>query len=189
MLESELIAGLQIKSRDAFDFLMKQYSLQVINTCYKFILNKEDAEDIAQDVFVEVYLSIHSFRGDAKLSTWIYRIAVTKCLDEIKKRNRKKHIITFAKKIHLSEVANWLIGADNPEHNLHAKDKRNEIFVLLNTLPDNQRVAYTLRKIEGYSNIEIAEIMNISISSVESLNFRAKQKISSPLEKILRNIN
>ena len=177
MLESELIAGLQIKSRDAFDFLMKQYSLQVINTCYKFILNKEDAEDLAQDVFVEVYLSIHSFRGDAKLSTWIYRIAVTKCLDEIKRRNRKKHIINFAKKINLSEVANWLAGNDNPEHNLQAKDKRNEIFTLLNTLPDNQRVAYTLSKIEGYSNIEIAEFEGLVHLKVVTLFLKCQQHL------------
>jgi RNA polymerase sigma-70 factor (ECF subfamily) len=186
MLDEDLIAGLKIKSRVAFDFLIQRYSLQVINTCFKFLLNKEDAEDLAQEVFIEVYLSIHSFRGEAKLSTWIYRIAVTKSLDEIKKRNRKKRISFFAKKIHLDDVANWVVGNENPEQNIHTQDKMNELFELLNTLPDNQRVAYTLSKIEGYSNIEIAEIMNISISSIESLNFRAKQKIYKSLEEILR---
>jgi len=187
MLDDELIAGLKIKSRNAFDFLIQRYSLQVINTCYKFLLNKEDAEDLAQEVFVEVYLSIHSFRGEAKLSTWIYRIAVTKSLDEIKKRNRKKRIISFANKIHLEDVASWLIFPENPEDSLHTKDKMKEVYKLLNTLPDNQHVAYTLSKIEGYTNIEISEIMNISISSVESLNFRAKKKINKSLEVILRN--
>lgn len=186
MLDAELINGLKNKSKNAFEFLIQHYSLKLINTCYKFLLNKEDAEDLAQEVFDEVYLSIHTFRGDAKLSTWIYRIAVTKSLDEIKKRNRKKRITSLAKKIHLEDVASWLIGVDNPDEILHTKDKMNEVYELLNTLPDNQRVAYTLGKIEGYSNIEIAEIMNISISAVESLNFRAKQKINKPLEEILR---
>ena len=86
MEEVDLISKLKNYDKSAFDVLINLYSKKVINTCYRFLLDKQDAEDLAQDVFVEVFQSIQSFRGDAKLSTWIYRIAVTKCLDEIKKR-------------------------------------------------------------------------------------------------------
>ena len=91
----------QLKSNDNIDFnaLVALYKNSVLNTCYRFLLNKEDAEDISQDVFVAVFQSINDFRGDAKISTWIYRIAVTKCLDEIKKRNRKKRLATIGKTI------------------------------------------------------------------------------------------
>ncbi|MFV8354456.1 RNA polymerase sigma factor [Flavobacterium sp. XS2P14] len=83
---------LQLNNKDAFDELVILYRIRVINTCYRFLLNKDDAEDVSQEVFIEVFQSIQSFRGDSKLSTWIFRIAVTKSLDEIKKRNRKKRI-------------------------------------------------------------------------------------------------
>ena len=83
-----MIDRLKSNDRNAFTELIALYKNSVMTTCYRFLLDKEDAEDISQDVFVEVFQSIHSFRGDAALSTWIYRITVTKCLDEIKRRKR-----------------------------------------------------------------------------------------------------
>ena len=92
MEEAELLQKLKAGDKAAFSELVRLYSNRVINTCYRFLLDKEDAEDVSQEVFIEVFQSIGSFRGDAKLSTWIYRIAVTRSLDEIKKRNRKKRL-------------------------------------------------------------------------------------------------
>lgn len=177
-----------VGERGAFKELLTIYSSKVVNTCYRFLLNKEEAEDVAQEVFIEVFQSIHSFKGNAKLSTWIYRIAVTKSLDEIKKRNRKKRISSLGKMLHLDEFTNLLIGADKADCNIHNKEQMVQLSKALSKLPDNQRIAFTLGKIEGYSNIEIAAIMNISTIAVESLVYRAKKKVSTDLLNILSKL-
>ena len=99
------------------------------------MLNKEDAENIPQDVFIEVYQSIQSFRGDAKISTWIYRITVTKCLDEIKKRNRRKRLASITKMLHIDDVTNWISGGSMPDKSLHENEKMQEVAFLRNTKP------------------------------------------------------
>ena len=187
-MNEELTLIQQLKQGDtkAYHLLLKKYSKQVINTCYKFILSKEDAEDLAQEVFIEVFQSIQHFRGDSKLSTWIYRIAVTKSLDEIKRRNRKKRLSSIGKALHIEDITNWVSGGKPSDKDLYEKELFGEVLAALNKLPDNQRVAYTLSKIDGYSNPEIAEIMNTSLLSVESLIYRAKKKASDELAQILR---
>ena len=186
MEEPELINKIKAGDKAAFSELVMLYQKRVINTCYRFLMTQEDAEDTSQEVFVEVYQSISSFRADAKLSTWIYRIAVTKCLDEIKKRNRKKRITSIGKVLHLDKIAHWIAGGDSPDGILHTNEKMKEVMQALDALPNNQRVAFTLSKIEGYTNPEIAEIMNTTTIAVESLVSRAKKRVSAELEMILK---
>ena len=182
-----MIEKLKANDRAAFNELVTLYKNNVINTCYRFLLDQQDAEDISQEVFIEVYQSIHSFRGDAKLSTWIYRITVTKCLDEIKKRNRKKRISSIGKLLHIDFLSNWIAGGTMPDKTLHENEKLREVEIVLNSLPENQRVAFTLSKIDGFNNNEIATIMNTSTIAVESLIYRAKKKTSEELIKILKS--
>jgi RNA polymerase sigma-70 factor, ECF subfamily len=186
MDETDIIQKLKAGDQSAFNELVIRYSTRVLNTCYRFLLDKEDAEDISQEVFIEVFQSIKSFRGDSTLSTWIYRIAVTKSLDELKKRNRKKRISALGRIFHLDEVADWIGGGTMPDKSIIEKEKMIEVKTALNKLPDNQRVAFTLSKIDGYSNEEIAAIMNSTIEAVESLVYRAKRRASAELEIILK---
>ena len=179
----------RIKSNENKEFskLVSLYKTSVIATCYRFLLDKEDAEDISQDVFVEVFESLPTFRGDAKISTWIYRITVTKCLDEIKKRKRKKRLALVYKIFHIDQVAQWISGGLMPDKEIEEKEKMTEISIVLNKLPKNQRVAFTLSKIEGFSNKEIAEIMGTTQLAVESLIYRGKKKVADQLAIILKN--
>lgn len=186
MEESILLSLLKKGDKTAFENLVNTYSQQVINTCYRFLLDQQDAEDISQEVFIEVYQSIKDFKGQSKLSTWIYRIAVTKSLDEIKKRNRKKRISSVGKLLHLDDIANWLGGGTRPDKVLEENETQHKIMEALNTLPDNQRIAFTLSKIEGYTNSEIAEIMNTTLVSVDSLIYRGKKNIGEKLKRILK---
>lgn len=186
MEESDFLQKLKTGDRTAFNELLILYGNRVTNTCYRFFPDKEDAEDISQEVFIEVYKSIRSFRGDAKLSTWIYRIAVTKCLDEIKKRKRLKRLTSLGKIMRFDEVANLIKGGTMPDKYILEKERMKEVMQAMNTLPDNQRVAFTLSKIDGYTNKEIAEIMNNTIAAVESLVSHAKKKIRAELEIILK---
>ena len=187
MNEVDLLKKLRIGDPSAFKELANLYGQKVINTCYRFLLNSQDAEDVSQEVFVEVYQSINSFHANSKLSTWIYRIAVTKSLDEIKKRNRKKRISSVGKMLHLDGVASWLAGGTQPDKSLHQNERMAAVMQALDKLPDNQRVAFTLSKIEGYTNPEIAEIMNTTTQAVEALVSRAKTKVGEQLKIILNN--
>ena len=182
-----MIEKLKAKDRAAFNELVALYKNNVINTCYRFLLNRQDAEDISQEVFIEIYQSIHSFRGEAKLSTWIYRITITKCLDEIKKRNRKKRMATVGKLLQIDAISNWISGGVMPDKVLQENEQLKEVAVVLNALPENQRIAFTLSKIDGFSNNEIAEIMNTTTIAVESLIYRAKKKTTQELLSLLKN--
>jgi RNA polymerase sigma-70 factor, ECF subfamily len=187
MTEDALVHHLKSGNQAAFNDLLRLYGPKVVNTCYRFLLNQQDAEDIAQEVFIEVYHSIKSFRQDAQLSTWIYRIAVTKSLDELKKRKRHKRFAAFGKLLHIDDVMHWLSGGSMPDKGVQADEKSAEIQAALNTLPDNQRIAFTLSKIDGYSNPEIADIMQTTVIAVESLIKRAKKQVSTALEIILKD--
>lgn len=164
---------------------MSLYRIKVINTCYRFLLDRDDAEDISQEVFVEIFQSIRSFKGNSKLSTWIYRITVSKCLDEIKKRNRKKRITSIGNLLHLDDVVNWISGGHMPDKNLKENESLKEVMAAIDKLPENQRVAFTLSKIDGFSNKDIAEVMDTTLIAVETLISRAKKRIEEELREIL----
>jgi len=87
--EKQLIQALKNSDESAFRELVEKYELNVYNTCIGMLGNEDNAKDISQDVFIEVFRSIHKFRGDSKISTWLYRLAVNKSLNHI--RDNKKH--------------------------------------------------------------------------------------------------
>lgn len=188
MEDAAFISRLKLGDKAAFADVVHGYGDMVINTCYKFLLDRQDAEDLSQEVFIEVFQSVKSFRGDSKLSTWIYRISVTKCLDEIKKRQRKKRFSSVGKMLHLDDVMHWLSGGSSADKMIEQKESMKEIMQALDALPENQRVAFTLSKIDGYSNGEIAEIMDTTVDAVESLIYRAKKRLNDELKAILESI-
>ena len=185
MNEEHFIAQLKNGDEVAFAELIKQFGDKAFNTCLGLLQNTEDAEDTAQEVFVEVFQSIHQFKGESKLSTWIYRIAVTKSLEFLRKKNRKKR---FAFVQSLFGMESILPNNDkahfyHPGIQLENKERAAVLFKAIDKLPENQKTAFILHKIEDMSYAEIAEVMRVSLSSVESLQFRAKQN----LQKLLGN--
>jgi RNA polymerase sigma-70 factor (ECF subfamily) len=181
--EQIFLAKLREKDSAAFKTLVELYGDKVYNTSISILLNKEDAEDIAQEVFIEVFQSVHQFKGDAKLSTWIYRIAVTKSFEFLRKKNRKKRF-AFVQSLFGNE--NILDKTDDnkfyhPGIKLESKERSAILFSAINKLPENQKTAFVLHKTEDLSYAEVAEVMNVSVSSVESLMFRAKQNLQKLL--------
>lgn len=177
MEETEFLLQLKRGNQSAFAELVSVYRRNVLNICYRFLLNREDAEDVSQEVFVEVYHSIISFREESKLSTWIYRIAVTKSLDEIKKQSRKKRISSIGKTLGIEKIVHIVSGTDRPDQTMEQMEDLALLMQALNKLHESQRIALTLSKIEGYTNTEIAEIMQTSLTAVDSLIYRAKQNL------------
>lgn len=181
--ETDLLILLKSGNRNAFTDIVAIHQKTVLNICYRFLLSREDAEDVSQEVFIEVYHSIGSFRNDSKLSTWIFRIAVTKSLDEIKRRSRKKRITSIGKTLGLESISNWAAGRDRPDKTLEENEDLDSLMQALNRLHESQRIALTLSKIEGYSNSEIADIMQTSVIAVDSLIYRAKQNLKIFLKR------
>ncbi len=179
------IKDLQKGSESAFRQLVETYKNKVINTCFGFVYNYADAEDVAQDVFVEIYESINKFNEDSQLSTWIYRISVNKSLDFIRKIKRKKRWseLTRINLDNKDETDNWFKNSETPHYTLEQKERIQILNSAINTLPKNQRSAFTLHKYEDLSYKEIAKVLNTSVSSVESLMHRAKKNLQKRLRK------
>lgn len=183
MFETVQIDLLKQGNKEAFCELVKANGKMVFNICYSFLLNKEDAEDISQEVFIEVFHSIHQFRRESKLSTWLYRIAVTKSLDEIKRLKRKKRYSPEGRLLGLEYVTHCVAGNEQPDYKLEQKENNRLLENALSRLPENQGVAFTLSKIQGFSNSEIAEMMGNSLTSVDSLIYRARKTLKLILEE------
>ncbi|MFT7441918.1 MAG: RNA polymerase sigma factor (sigma-70 family) [Maribacter sp.] len=190
MEEQEFINQLIQGKQTAYSQLVDEYQQKVFGTCISFVPNKEDAEDIAQLVFLEVFKSISNFKGDSKLSTWIFRIATNKSLEFIRKKSAKKRF-GFMQRIIGSEIpmdqTNYFTEFDHPGILLENKEKSATIFKAIDTLPESQRVIFTLAKIDGKSYQEIVEISGKSLSSVESILYRAKKGLQVKLENFYKN--
>jgi RNA polymerase sigma-70 factor (ECF subfamily) len=182
--ELELIQGLRNGDETAFRYLVDTYQDRVYNTAIGIVQNAEDAEDVAQEVFIQVYRSIHSFKGESKLSTWLYRIATTRSLDLLRSRKSKKR---FGFVQRLFGEGNEPIY-DPPDFNhpgvsMDRKENAARLFRAIAQLPENQKIAFTLHKLEDLSYQEISEVMQTSVPAVESLMHRAKQNLRKILEK------
>jgi len=177
-----LIEELRQGEEGAFRQLVDEYQDKIYNTCISFVKNADDADDITQEVFIEVFNSIQKFRADSKLSTWIYRITVNKSLEHLRKMKRKKR----------SGFLQWL-GTEGTESELQVPDfdhpgvltenreKARILFNAIEKLPEKQRIAFTLHKMEDLSYEQIADVMQKSLSSVESLMHRAKNNLKKEL--------
>lgn len=190
LTEQDYIAALIQGKSSAFNQLLEDYQQKVFSTCISFVPNKEDAEDIAQEVFLEVFKSISKFKGNSKLSTWIYKIATNKCLEFIRKKNTKKRF-AFMQVIKGNEIpidkTSYFTEFNHPGIQLENKEKSELLFRMINTLPESQKVVFTLAKIDGKSYQEIVDITGKSLSSVESIMFRAKKTLKEKLTKFYKN--
>lgn len=191
MSEQELLNHLQSGTEESFRKFYAHFSKRVYNTALKFLYNVEDAEEITQDVFVEVFRSEEQFKGDSTLSTWVYRITVNKSLDKLKHRKRKKRW-AFVQSLFTSEEEQPITSVDfkHPGILLEEQEYAQHLFAAIEKLPQKQQEAFVLFEMEGQNYEAIAAIMASTKSSVESLLFRARKNLKDFLsdyyEKNLR---
>lgn len=170
-----------------FIVIYNQYKVLVYNVALHYLQNVEDAEEITQDVFVQVHNSLDSFKENSSLKTWIYRITINKSLDFIKHKNSVKRFFIFGKKSENEKELEILSNFEHPGIDLVNKENAAILFKVINELTENQKTAFILSKLDGLSNPEISEIMNVSVSSVESLVFRAKTTLKEKLSNKFEN--
>ncbi len=184
MTDEELVRKIIDGDHLAFKRLVDRYQHLVINTCYNLIGNRQDAEDVAQEVFFQVYKSAEKFRQEAKFSTWLYRIAVNRSLNFIRDNKRFRWLESLNSLLEGErERAPDVLApnSDRPDIALERKERDAVVQKAVDSLPAKQRAAFVLHKYEGLSYQEIAEILQCSLSSVESLIHRAKLNLQKRL--------
>lgn len=152
--------------------------------CLHYVLNPEDAQDITQEVFVKIYQRYHQYNPQsASLKTWIYRIAINHCLDFLKAKKSKKRFGFLSPLFQMDsdEPISNAIEVNHPGIQTENKEAIESLLQIIYTLPENQKTAIILCRIEDRSQKEVAEIMNTSVKAVESLLQRAKQTIQKRL--------
>jgi RNA polymerase sigma factor (sigma-70 family) len=189
LTEQELIAGLLKGDENAFKTVVDTYKNMVYNTVLGFLQNTNDAEDITQDVFIKIYENIGGFKQQAKLSTWIYRISITQAMDFIRYRNRQKRG-GFILSLFGTNQEMLYDPPDFVHPGVLAENKEQSaiLFKAINQLPENQKTAFILQKVQDKGQREIAEIMQISEGAVESLLSRAKANLKKLLFNYYKSI-
>ncbi len=180
MTDQELVEKILKDEPAAFRSLVEAYQDRVFRTAFGLLNNREDAEDIAQEVFVEVYRSLSRFRGESRISTWLYRITVNKSINLLKRSKRQQwpgewFPLNLGKMNAGAEIR--AVEYSTPHSRMEHQELGKILDEAIRSLPEKQRIAFTLHKVEDLPHKEIAEIMNTTASSVESLIFRAKRNL------------
>ena len=170
--------------------LVLEHQDRVLNIIFRFLNNKEDAEDVAQEVFVAVYQNLPIFQSNAQLSTWIHRIAVNKSLDFLRKRNRKKRFGQIKQIVGLNDIEEKILtpATSNPHLLLENKERALILKQAVDLLSKKQRTAIVLNKYEGFSYQEVAEIMQTTLSAVESLIHKGMKNLRNKLFNYCKEI-
>lgn len=174
-MEQELAKAERIAKGDktAFKELFEEYNSSVLNLCYAIVRDRFDAEDLTQEVFVEVYCSIGSYKGKSKLSTWIYRIAINKSLNFVKKQKVRRIFLGKEKQNKPNPIT------DQTDWRLREQQYKLHLDRALSRLPAKQRTAFVLYMYEELPQKEIASIMNCSLASVEVSIHRARKNVEN----------
>lgn len=177
--EKSLIAALKEGRPEAYEQLIEQYADAVYRVAYRLLQNPQDAEDALQETFLTAYLSMGEFRGEAKLSSWLYRIVTNKALDIIRRRQRKTEAATEA----LDDLGEDLLEqfpdyqAMLPDDWMERREIQDLIAQGLATLSPRLRTAFVLYEMEGLSMQETAQVLDVSLSTAKVRVHRARQAL------------
>ena len=180
----ELIARIGKGDEDAFEILVNRHQTSVLNLTYRFIGDRTQAKDLAQEVFIRVWQSAKSYEPKAKFTTWIYRITANLCFNELKSARRKKWLsFNWSDEDGDHTIEETLAdSAPSAEDVLLEKERSRQISDVLQSLPENQRMAMILKRYDDLSYQEIAQIIGCSVSAVESLLVRAKRTLQEKMK-------
>jgi RNA polymerase sigma-70 factor, ECF subfamily len=184
MTDIEIINMILQGDRDKFRLLVEKYQSMVFRTCMGFLHDKDDADDLSQEVLIQIYQSLSRFKGGSAFSTWVYRIAINASLNTVRKNSRIPVLNRLGAFFDSGKSKDEFIPAfdsEDPESILITSEKSRWIQQALDSLPENQRTAIILSKYDNLSQKEISEIMNITEGAVESLLQRAKANLKVKL--------
>lgn len=186
-LDKDLVLRVQRGDKSAFDLLVIKYQYKIVQLVNRYVKDPSEAQDVAQESFIKAYRAIGNFRGDSAFYTWLYRIAINTAKNYLVARSRRSSDyeidIDDAEQI---QNAPELKGMDTPEQHLLNEEILETIKTAIEKLPEEMRIAITLREFEGMSYEEIAEAMECPVGTVRSRIFRAREAIDNKLTPLLK---
>lgn len=185
-LDQDLVHRVQQGDKSAFDLLVIKYQHRIVHLVNRYVKDPSEAQDVAQDSFIKAYRALPDFRGDSAFYTWLYRIAINTAKNYLLARNRRfmDYELELDDAEHV-ENALQLRNLDTPENLLMNQQIMSVIQTAIDKLPEEMRIAITLREFEGMSYEEIAEAMDCPIGTVRSRIFRAREAIDEKLQPLL----
>ncbi len=184
MTDTDLMMRVKSGDKRAFKSIVETYQRRVINVAYRFLGNREDAEEVAQETFLRLYLSAKSYQPKAELFTYLYTIATRLALNRLRKRKRLRWFSLDQLQEDTADGPGREFPsdpADQPDLSSEQAEREAMIRRALDTLPAAQKTAVVLSRYEGLSYKQIAEVMETSVSAVESKLHRAKQTLKKKL--------
>lgn len=183
MTDHEIIDNIRSGNTQAFQLLVERHQEMVFRTALGFVHVKEEAEDIAQEVFISVFRSISQFSGQSEFSTWLYRIVVNTSLNQLRKKKRQEWLQSAGDA--LTQVFERATDDKNPEQTMLEEERDRAVRRAIDSLSKKQRTALILQKYDELSQREIAEIMQISEGAVEQHLQRARQNLQKKLAPLV----
>jgi len=179
--EQKLIERASGGDPSAFNRLMAEHERKMYAVALRMCSNREDAQDCLQEAMLRIYRSISSFKGQSSFGTWVYRITMNTCLDELRRKKNKA-----AASLDSLVDAGWspTDESDTPEKHSERKALRRELSGAIRELPEDMRSAVVLRDIHGYSYDEIAQVLDVNVGTVKSRISRAREKLRGKLQEI-----
>lgn len=181
MNDIEIAKEIALGNQKVFEDFFNKHKLKVMNLCYGMTHNRDNAEDLVQDIFLEIYVSASKFKGKSKLSTWLYRIAYNKTINYLRKDKIKNLFVNIDDSKHSLQTDN------RADISLEEKEKIETLHKVIDKLPSKQKQAIVLFVYDELPQKEIAEIMDCSLASVEVLIHRAKKSIKNKTDIIYGN--
>lgn len=182
--EPHLVTALQQRQEPAFEYLVNNYKDRLYNVCLSILQNVTAAEDAVQETFIKAFEKINSFKAEASIGTWLYRIAVNQSLQSLRRTGKNKQANKFLNFFGLSTAgADEHVEFNHPGVIIENKERAAILFKALKHLPEKQKTAFVLQKTEGLSQQQIAQVMQLSEGAVESLLSRAKANLKKLLQQ------
>jgi RNA polymerase sigma-70 factor, ECF subfamily len=176
--DSDLVAAARDGSREAFDVIVERHRRQVYQLCYRFVGNHEDASDLAQDVFVRAFKGLRTFKGDAALATWLYRIAVNVSLNKVSaKTPRPESLDAFERQ----GDARLTSGDESASDAVLREERATQVRAAIARLPKKQRATLILRTYHDLPHEQIAGILGSSVGAVKANFFHALNNLKKLL--------
>lgn len=184
--DQQLVERVQRGDSRAFDLLVRKYQHKIVSVIGRYVSDWSEAQDVSQEAFLRAYRAIQAFRGDSAFYTWMYRIAINTAKNYLVSQGRRPptdDIPIDDAAIHEGSLR--LRDMATPEREMMRQEIEQTVFATVEALPEELRVAITLREVDGLSYEEIAETMNCPIGTVRSRIFRAREAIDTQLRPLL----
>lgn len=183
-----LVKRVQAGDKQAFDLLVKQYQHKIIGLIGRYVYDPHEAMDVAQEAFIKAYRALPGFRGDSAFYTWLYRIAINTAKNHLVSRSRRPPDVDVdVDDAHYIDTGSELRDLESPESALYRDELERVVKTTLDRLPEDLRVALTLREFEGMSYDDIANVMECPVGTVRSRIFRAREVIDKEIAPLLAN--